>query len=367
MSDGSLSQDEIDALLQGVDEIAAEPVSMPSATAKAAPSADLSDNERNVILDLIRAQLSTASNTLSTILSKKVEISNPSIEVQSSPIIRNSLPQESVQVRINYTEGLLGEILFILKKSDAAVIADLMMGQDGISPPAEFNELYISAVNEALNQMHSATLNILSVKTGKTIRVNPPQLTVAKNVNELFLPPGDKLVKISSSFSLEGLFSSNFYIIYSLPFIKEIVSLLSAGEVSYAPAQPTPMMPQMGMQMPSAPQPHVMAQPVKLPTLNVSETLGISQDQLENISLLMDVPLQLTVELGRTKMLVKEILGLGEGSIIELDKLAGEPVDLLVNNKLIAKGEVVVIDENFGVRVTDIVRPAERLAGLKLK
>ncbi|HRX16865.1 MAG TPA: flagellar motor switch protein FliN, partial [Spirochaetota bacterium] len=71
--------------------------------------------------------------------------------------------------------------------------------------------------------------------------------------------------------------------------------------------------------------------------------------------------LTLTAELGRTKYLVKDVLGLGEGSIIELDKLAGEPVDLLVNGKLIAKGEVVVIDENFGVRVTDIVSPSERL------
>jgi flagellar motor switch protein FliN/FliY len=79
----------------------------------------------------------------------------------------------------------------------------------------------------------------------------------------------------------------------------------------------------------------------------------------------MDVSMQLTVELGRTKMLIKDILGMGEGTIVELDKLAGEPVDLLVNGKLIAKGEVVVIDENFGVRVTDIISPMERIASLE--
>jgi flagellar motor switch protein FliN/FliY len=80
-----------------------------------------------------------------------------------------------------------------------------------------------------------------------------------------------------------------------------------------------------------------------------------------NISLIRDVPLEVTVRLGKTKMLIKDILELGNGSVIELDKLAGESVDLLVNGKLIAKGEVVVIDENFGFRVTDIVSPMERI------
>ncbi len=83
-----------------------------------------------------------------------------------------------------------------------------------------------------------------------------------------------------------------------------------------------------------------------------------------NIGLIMDVYMEMTVELGRTKKLIKEILGMGEGTIIELDKLAGEPVDILVNHKLIAKGEVVVIDENFGVRVTEIVSPMERMSDM---
>lgn len=361
MSDGSLSQEEIDALLQGVEEMTVEPVSAP---APKPVSQDLSDSERNIILDLIRAQLSSASNTLATIVSKKVEITNPSIEVQSQSDIRKSLPVNAVQVRISYTEGLTGETLIVLRKSDASVIADLMMGQDGTSPPVELNELYISAITESINQMHGASLNILNNKIGRIIRVSPPQTSIANTPAELMLPSGDKLVKITSSFSLEGLISSNIYQIYSLAFIKEIASIIAASEISYAqpqmPVAPMPAMPQFTQQ------PQVTAHPVKLPALDVSQ-LGVSQEQLENISLLMDVPLQLTVELGRTKMLVKEILSLGEGSIIELDKLAGEPVDLLVNNKLIAKGEVVVIDENFGVRVTDIVRPAERLASLKQK
>jgi len=113
----------------------------------------------------------------------------------------------------------------------------------------------------------------------------------------------------------------------------------------------------MGGQMPSHLGP-TNVQPVQFPYMN-QQRLG--PHETGNIGLIMDVSMEMTVELGRTRKLIKEILGMGEGTIIELDKLAGEPVDILVNHKLIAKGEVVVIDENFGVRVTEIVSPIERI------
>ena len=113
-------------------------------------------------------------------------------------------------------------------------------------------------------------------------------------------------------------------------------------------------------------------QPFAAPPVNVQQaqfasfdTANISQSEARNLNMLLDIPLQLSVELGRTKRSVKEILDLSGGSIIELDKLAGEPVDILVNNRLIAKGEVVVIDENFGVRITDILSQADRLNNLR--
>lgn len=362
MSDGSLSQEEIDALLQGVDEMAPEPAPAPAA---AAPAADLSDAERNTLLDIIRAELSSAANTLSTIISKKVEIINPSIEIKSPDQLRQDITGENIQVRVDYTEGITGETLFILKKTDASVIADLMMGQDGTSPPMELNDLYMSAISEAISQMHGSELNVLGEKIGKQIKVSPPKTEVVKSPNELLLPSGDKLVKITATFTIEGLVSSNFVQVFSLPLVKEIVTSASVGAVSYTAPQAQAPMPQAQQAAGPAPS-QVAVQPVQLPTLGTPQTpQQVSPEQISNISLLMDVPMQLTVELGRTKMLVKEILGLGEGSIIELDKLAGEPVDLLVNNKLIAKGEVVVIDENFGVRVTDIINPIERLAGLQ--
>ncbi|CAK4836473.1 unnamed protein product [Aphanomyces euteiches] len=107
---------------------------------------------------------------------------------------------------------------------------------------------------------------------------------------------------------------------------------------------------------------NVNVQPVQFNNLNAGQ--GMQADDT-NLGLLLDIPLKVTVELGRTQKVIKDILELSQGSIIELDKLAGEPVDILVNNKLIAKGEVVVIDENFGVRVTDIINQWDRIQKLQ--
>jgi len=357
MSDGSLSQDEIDALLQGVDEMAP-----PSGAA--APSADaraLSEQEKNDFIGIINQQLSNASNTLSTIISKKVEMSNPHIEVKTPDELRKELTGEYLQIRIDYTEGIAGETLYLMKKQDGAAISDLMMGQDGSKPPADLNDLYLSALGEAVSQINSAGLNIMSEKIDRAIKTNPPKIEVVTDPAKIMLPAGDSVVKVSSSFNIEGLTTSTLIQIYSLPFVKEVVPSGTAGaDVSFE-MTPQATAPQAAQTAgPSAQQTTV--QQVQFPPLNIQ---GIAPEQQSNIQLLMDVPMQLTVELGRTRMLVQEILGLGEGSIIELDKLAGEPVDLLVNNKLIARGEVVVIDENFGVRVTDIISPVERIMGIQ--
>ena len=84
-----------------------------------------------------------------------------------------------------------------------------------------------------------------------------------------------------------------------------------------------------------------------------------------NIDMILDIPISLSVELGRTRMLIKELLQLGQGSIVELDKLAGEPIEILVNGRLIARGEAVVVNEKFGVKLTDVVSPSERISRLK--
>ena len=137
------------------------------------------------------------------------------------------------------------------------------------------------------------------------------------------------------------------------------------------PIQQIPYQMQQPIQAPNEPQYFgnhtATSQPVNVQPASFTsfQPYPLQESEAKNLEMLMDIPLQVTVELGRTKRSVKEILELSSGSIIELDKLAGEPVDILVNNRLIAKGEVVVIDENFGVRVTDIVSQSDRLKKLR--
>jgi flagellar motor switch protein FliN/FliY len=92
---------------------------------------------------------------------------------------------------------------------------------------------------------------------------------------------------------------------------------------------------------------------------------GIPDTSHRNLNLILDIPLRVAVELGRTKMVVNDLLNLGQGSVIELSKLAGEPMEVLVNDKLVARGEAVVVNEKFGVRLTDIISPSERVEQLK--
>jgi flagellar motor switch protein FliN/FliY len=205
--------------------------------------------------------------------------------------------------------------------------------------PSEISDAHQSTIQEFTNQFISSMATQFGNKTGGAVNTTPAVVSVAGGGSELQLPQGE-LVKITYDIIIDGVMNSKLYHIMD----SSIASTLGrSGGGAPAPQQHQ-----------SSPQAQISS--VRFPQMGESITTGGYGD----ISLLLDVEMTMTVELGRTSKLVKDILGLGEGSIIELDKLAGEPVDLLVNGKLIAKGEVVVIDENFGVRVTDIVSQDER-------
>jgi flagellar motor switch protein FliN/FliY len=106
------------------------------------------------------------------------------------------------------------------------------------------------------------------------------------------------------------------------------------------------------------------AKPAVFGNLN-SDISGLSPEAAKNLELVMDIPIQLTVELGRTKMPIRNLLQLAQGSVVELNELAGEPLDVFVNGCLVAQGEVVVVNEKFGIRLTDIITPSERIKKLR--
>jgi flagellar motor switch protein FliN/FliY len=349
MGDGSLSQDEIDALLQGADDIGAIPGGG-GAPDMGGASGALSSAEQNALRDSLNTVMGAVAPSLAGYLGgKNLQISNAFIEVKSSDAVKADFQSQLVQVAMDYAGMLSGKNVIMFNYSDAGSISSLMMGDEAGIAPSELTDAHQSTIQEFTNQMLSSTATQFGTKLGGGINTTPAILAVVNNGAELQLPPGE-VVKITYDLSIEGVVNSKFYHIIDLNIAS---GLARSGGVAPAMGGQPQQFQQQG--------PQVGISPVKFPPLDE----GMAPSSVGDISLLLDVPMTLTVELGRTSKLVQEILGLGEGSIIELDKLAGEPVDLLVNGKLIAKGEVVVIDENFGVRVTDIVSPDERLMGLK--
>ncbi len=350
MGDGSLSQDEIDALLKGADEVAAP--SSVSAMETPSSGGGLSPLERDSLADLINQSMGAVAPSLGAYVGKTVKITNAYVEVKSSNAVRADFNRQYVQVGMDFTGSLRGRNLILFGMNEAGIIASLMMGDDSGSPPSELSEAHQSTLQEFVSQMLSSCATQFADRKGGSVGTTPPAISISSGSAELQLPAGAELVKITYNINIENLVNSKFYHVMDIGLASELVRAAPSGggggmQTQFAPQQ------QMASQSIGA----VGVSPVKFPPLGEGLPAGLGP----NINLLLDVRLTLTVELGRTTMLVKDILGLGEGSIIELDKLAGEPVDLLVNGKLIARGEVVVIDENFGVRVTDIVSPAERI------
>jgi flagellar motor switch protein FliN/FliY len=407
ISDDMLSQDEIDALLRGAlddDEMQV-------------PYVDdvLSIAEQDALGEIGNISFGSSATALSMLLNQKVEITTPNVSVIHRQALADEFPLPYVAIQVNYTEGFLGTNLLVIQQSDAAIIADLMLGGDGKNPSDMLGEIQLSAVQEAMNQMMGSAATSMSTIFSKKVDISPPTLhllDVKEGEGIDTLPEEDILVKVSFRLKIGDLIDSNIMQLLPLNFAKEMVqNLLNPSSANESlsdtigrewgdPAQTAPPKAEISSPPPishpteelqfnqsqqAAEQPtyaysrayqqgpqhfgmnaginyQAKVQPVDFASF---EPTPLAETEAKNLNMLLDIPLQVTVELGRTKRSVQDILNLSSGSIIELDKLAGEPVDILVNNKLIAKGEVVVIDENFGVRVTDIISQSDRLKKLK--
>ncbi|GEL04130.1 flagellar motor switch phosphatase FliY [Rummeliibacillus stabekisii] len=406
MSDDMLSQEEIEALLRGesinnnddnVDDDA-------SATETYNVTDYLDPMSQDALGEIGNISFGSSATALSSLLGQKVEITTPSITMINRTNLEAEFPHPYVAIQVEYTTGLIGMNLLVIKQSDAAIIADLMLGGDGQAPAEDLGEIHLSAVQEAMNQMMGSAATSMSTIFNKKVDISPPMIdlmNISNNEGTENIPTDELLVKVSFRLKIGNLIDSNIMQLLPLEFSKSLVhqlmnpeqeeSAVTATELPETtmqhqqeeiPAAPVktqqeerpvqqntqpPMNHQQTQEEPYMIQTREQRQPANVQQAQFAsfENTNLKQSEARNLDMLLDIPLQVTVELGRTKRSVKEILELASGSIIELDKLAGEPVDILVNSRLIAKGEVVVIDENFGVRITDILSKADRLNNLK--
>ena len=397
MSDDMISQEEIDALLSGgggddapADDAAA---SDDASAAGAAPTGDtITDMERDALGEIGNISMGGAATTLSVLLGRKVSITTPTVSISNMSQLKEKYPIPFLVVEVGYSIGIEGNNVLCIQAKDAAIIADLMMGNDGTNPDEELSEIHMSAVSESMNQMMGSVATSLSSMFNKKVDITPPVVTLVdlgtEEVVSKLLDKADPIVQASFRMEVDGLIDSEIMQLLPLDVAREMVDALmnqqpdvdneeeaiavAAAPPPAAPAAAPASAPAAAAAAPASNgygaqpmQPHVASNvPVQSAQFTPLSTVPVQVNDA-NIGLILDVPLQVNVELGRTKKSIKEILDLTKGSIVELDKLAGETVDIMVNGKYLAKGEVVVIDENFGVRITEIVSPLERAARLQ--
>lgn len=388
--DGMLSQEEINALFSGMD-IEDEPAT--SAPASADANDLLTPEEKDAIGEISNISLGSSATTLFSLVNQRVNISTPTVTVCKWDDLSRQYDKPCVFIQISYKEGLDGRNVLILQEKDVKIIADLMMGGDGSNVEGALNEMHLSAISEAMNQMMGASSTSLSSMFEMKIDISPPSASLI-DLNDVvrgedigvFLD--NDFVKVAFRMEIGNLIDSELIQMYPIEFAKSLYrkfindEAAASAPATVAPAtaakpapQPAPvpqqaaapmqdmnmmamgqmqgMMPQMVMPYAMPPVQDVNISPAQFQAFQPVQSPLL---QTENIDLLLDVPLEVTVELGRTSKSIKEILDFAPGTIVELNRLAGEPIDVLVNGKYVAKGEVVVIEEAFGIRVTEVIK-----------
>lgn len=386
MNNGFLSQEEIDSLLNG------------GATEEAsADLEDLSDLEKDLLGEVGNISMGTAATALSTIVGHKVNITTPTISVTTLNDLKKDFETPNVILDVQFTSGISGGNVLIMKITDAAVIANLMMGGNGeIEAHTELSEIELSAVQEAMNQMIGSAATSMATMFRREVNISPPVSSVADESTSPIakdIEEDEQVIAISFKMTIGDLIDSNILQILPVNTGKKIVSIMMGTEEEEKPATPAPQnnasthqpsqntynevkpqsihqepvyveqQPSYGNMSMNYSQP--MQEPVQVRGASFQQLNEVAVNSLpKNIDLILDVPLEVSVELGRTKKNIRDILSLSAGSLIELNKLAEEPVDIFINGKKIAYGEVVVIDENFGVKITGIVSGEERIRTL---
>ncbi|MDR1615731.1 MAG: flagellar motor switch phosphatase FliY [Syntrophomonadaceae bacterium] len=385
MNDGMLSQAEIDALLNNSSDDTTENEEF---SVEKSSSTAISPEEQDTLGEIGNICMGSAATALSTLLNKRVVITTPMVVVTERQFFAEQYTLPFVVVQVRYREGLDGANILFIKESDACIIADLMMGGDGYVEKVEVNEIMLSAVAEAMNQMVGSSTTSLSSMFKMRIDIEPPIVNVAEMKEEILNIESlhDELVCIKFKMEIEGLINSEIIQIIPMESVQNIMRLANNS----AKANTAEAVTEDNTDNASNTKDKVAASPVPPPVYredatgynyNKQPAMGSGNDVQQvqftslqgntstiipqNIDLIMDVPLDVAVELGKTRMTIKEVLDLQQGSIIQLEKMAGEPVDMLVNGKLIAKGEVVVIDEFYGIRITTIVSPIDRVNKLQ--
>ncbi|WP_138202699.1 flagellar motor switch phosphatase FliY [Haloimpatiens lingqiaonensis] len=386
MANSFLSQEEIDSLLNGgsVDSNDDE---------NKADEEYLSEIEKDLLGEIGNISMGSASTALSTILNQPVNITTPQVTTTTLRKLKETFEVPNICLEVEFISGITGENLLVMKVSDAAVIASLMMGGDGNIPEGieNLSEIEESAVSEAMNQMIGSAATSMATMFSREVNISPPKSRIWNDSTTALtdgMKDDEEIIKVAFKLTVGDLVDSEIMQILPLNTGKKIVGIMTGEENSIEdiPKETPIELPEENFKLDKQ-KDYNQEIPSHKDSINLTEKRNIEEVRSEpkvevkkaafqplepsqtaampsNIDLILDVPLEISVVLGKTKKSIKEILNLSTGSLVELDKLAEEPVEILVNGKMVAQGEVVVVDENFGVRITSIMSNAERVKSL---
>lgn len=369
MSD-TLTQEQIDAMMSG--NVSTE---VPE------EFKELTKTEKDIIGEVGNISMSQAATTLSSLLNNQVKITTPQVSQLTIEEILGESDFPKIVTSIEFKAGLDGHNMLMIDVPDAIIIADLMMGNDGTNiETEELGELELSAVSEAMNQMVGSASTAMATMFDRPVDIHPPQsevMEIKDTTDYAGMDGKHAVVAIAFEMTVGDLIKSQIIQLFSYETVKEIKEIMLSDKAEtltnreekaeqVEEPKPTPQ------QTPPTPTPQAkniveekQVEKVEVQKPQFEEfTEDLTMEVPRNLDLIMDVPLEFTVVLGKSKRTIKDILSLGSGSVVELNKMTDEPLEILVNGKLIAEGEVVVINESFGIRITNILSKEERIRNI---
>lgn len=357
-------------------------------------SAVLSDDKRDAIGELQNMMMGSAATALSNFMNAKVWITTPKVRVDKAKNIKFDELDPSICVKIKYVKGMHGSSVLVLKQSDVQLMVNQLMGMPPVvTDDFVFDEMNISAVCEIMNQMMGASATTLSEILNTPTDISTPEAIVIDSIDDILkinnIADDQTVCAISFDLTIDDLINSHFVTMLTIDLANEMGDkMLGSYTIDEEPApapepvkkeetKPKPAKPAEKKRKPSARKPaqptpaekkvvnsnSSAAQNMKVEEFNMNSFYDdddddsfISKEQFRNLKPLLDVPMEVSVRIGTTQRRIEEVSDFTKGTIIELDTMANEPVDIMVNGNLMARGEVVVVDDNFAVRITEIVK-----------
>jgi flagellar motor switch protein FliN/FliY len=354
----------------------------------------LNSTEIDIIGEVLNISMGAAATAISVILNRQVSITTPLVRTVEKNEFEYKSLEPVIGVKINYIDGLHGSNFLIINVTDAKAMVASLLGEDISGGDGELDEIQVSALGEIMNQMMGSASTALSSFLSKAINISPPSIVEPHEFLSQFFASdtADSIVAVSFKLIVQDLVDNEFITVFPVSFTKEVVNnVLHMGDMVEEEEKAVEydevvtghkQIPEFDVEAEeSAEKPkgksqskrkNAVSQPEEAPP-KVKKNVSVKNLELEkfdedddeevkppmhegkNLNLLMDIALNITVEIGSAKRAVKDVVNLTKGSIIELDKHADDPVDIFVNGQLFARGDVVVVEDNFGVRITEVV------------